>query len=207
MSPKLSSERALERLKAGNRQYVEERSEGEPPVLSERRLELLRQQDPFAIIVGCADSRVPSELVFDAGLGDLFVIRVAGNVMAPSQIGSVEYAAKRFGTRLAVVLGHSHCGAVTAALEELDGKASYESPNFRSIVDRIRPAVEPLLDRKPELDPEERLRQAVRANVRAAAAQLRDGSALVERLVEDGELLVVGAEYCLETGVVEFFDD
>jgi carbonic anhydrase len=157
-------------------------------------------------VLGCSDSRVPAELVFDQGFGDLFVIRVAGNVVAPSQIGSVEFAAARFGTRLVVVMGHSQCGAVTATVEELLGKSTTESRNLRSIVDRVRPAVEGLITGQPATDMAALMNEAVRANVRVAASHLRHGSALLERLIRDDGLLVVGAEYALDTGVVTFFD-
>lgn len=171
-----------------------------------RRAALVAGQEPFAIILGCSDSRVPAELVFDQGFGDLFVIRVAGNVVAPSQVGSVEFAAARFGTRLVVVMGHSQCGAVTATLEELLGRATTESKNLRSIVDRVRPSVETLLEARKNTDEEELLREAVRANVRVSANHLRHGSELLENLIRSDGLLVVGAEYSLDTGVVTFFD-
>lgn len=163
-------------------------------------------QEPFAIILGCSDSRVPAELVFDQGFGDLFVIRVAGNVVAPSQVGSAEFAASRFGTPLVVVMGHSQCGAVQATLEELQGRSTTQSKNLRSIVDRVRPSVETLLSGRDAGDPDRLIRDAVRANVRASANHLRHGSELLERLIQETGLLVVGAEYSLETGVVEFFD-
>jgi len=171
-----------------------------------RRAEFVSGQAPFAVILGCSDSRVPVEIVFDQGLGDLFVIRVAGNIVAPSQIGSVEFAAERFGTRLVVVLGHTACGAVLATLEQLQRPGERQSRNLRSIVDRVRPAVAGLLAADPGRDPEALARQAVRANVRASASQLRHGSELLERLIQQDGLCVVGAEYSLETGVVEFFD-
>ena len=170
-----------------------------------RRADLAAEQNPLAIVLGCSDSRVPAEIVFDQGLGDLFVIRVAGNIVSPSQVGSVEFAAERFGTRLVVVLGHTLCGAVGATLDELR-KPTSRSPNLRSIVDRIRPSVETLLSTGLSLDDERLYRQAVRANVRASADHLRHGSALLERLIQDSGLLVVGAEYSLETGEVDFFD-
>ena len=170
-----------------------------------RRAELATEQNPIAIVLGCSDSRVPAELVFDQGLGDLFVIRVAGNIVSPSQVGSVEFAADRFGTSLVVVLGHTLCGAVGATLDELR-KPTSRSPNLRSIVDRIRPSVETLLSTGLSLDDDRLYRQAIRANVRASADHLRHGSALLERLIQDGRLLVVGAEYSLETGEVDFFD-
>lgn len=162
------------------------------------------RQEPFAIVLGCSDSRVPAEIVFDQGIGDLFVIRVAGNVVAPSLVGSVEFAAERFGTRLVVVLGHSCCGAVEATIEQLRCPTGGQSRNLLSIVERIRPAVEPLLERGG--DPEDLLREAVRANIRMSAGQLRTGSAVLERLIRESGLLIVGAEYSLETGVVDVFD-
>jgi carbonic anhydrase len=171
-----------------------------------RRSELTAGQEPFAIVLGCSDSRVPAEIVFDQGLGDLFVIRVAGNIVASSQVGSVEFAAERFGTRLVVVLGHSRCGAILATLEELQQPTGHRSRNLRSIVDRIRPSVEPLLATELRHDPDALIRQAVRANIRASANQLRHGSEILEQLVRNTGLLVVGAEYSLETGVVDFFD-
>jgi carbonic anhydrase len=163
-------------------------------------------QEPFAVILGCSDSRVPVEIVFDQDLGDLFVIRVAGNIVASSQIGSVEFAAERFGTRLVVVLGHSQCGAVLATVEELRRPAKSQSPNLGSIVYRIRPAVEELLATELRHDPEALMRQAVRANVRASVNHLRHGSEVLEGLIRRDGLLVVGAQYSLDTGAVEFFE-
>jgi carbonic anhydrase len=149
---------------------------------------------------------VPAELVFDQGLGDLFVIRVAGNIVAPSQIGSVEFAVERFGTQLVVVLGHSSCGAVTATLDALTTQAAPLSNNLNSIVDRIRPALRELVDREEGLTPQQLLEEAVRANVRASSHRLRHGSELIERRVSAGQLVIVGAEYDLKTGVVNFLD-
>ena len=171
-----------------------------------RRSELTAGQEPFAIVLGCSDSRVPAEIVFDQGLGDLFVIRVAGNIVASSQIGSVEFAAERFGTPLVVVLGHSRCGAVLATLEELMRPREGQSRNLRSIVDRIRPSVEALLSTELRHDSEALVRHAVRSNVRVSANHLRHGSGVLEHLIQSEGLLVVGAEYSLETGVVDFFD-
>jgi carbonic anhydrase len=202
----ISGQQALAQLREGNRRFVASIRDPAAPLSQPRPVRLPLVQEPFAIVLGCSDSRVPAELVFGQGFGDLFVIRVAGNIVAPSQVGSVEFAAARFGTRLAVVLGHTQCGAITATLEELRQPASHQSPNLRSIVDRIRPAVEPLLATAVGLEPEALLAHAVRANIRAAADHLRHGSAVLERLVERDGLLIVGAEYCLETGVVEFFD-
>jgi carbonic anhydrase len=149
---------------------------------------------------------VPAEIIFDQGLGDLFVIRVAGNIVAPSQVGSVEFAAARFGTRLVVVLGHSQCGAIAATLEELQMPSENQSRNLRSIVDRVRPSVEGLLATELRHDMDALVHQAVRGNIRASANHLRHGSALLEQLIHEEGLVVVGAEYSLETGVVDFFD-
>jgi carbonic anhydrase len=163
-------------------------------------------QEPFAIILGCSDSRVPAEIVFDQGLGDLFVIRVAGNIVASSQVGSVEFAAARFGTPLVVVLGHSQCGAVLATVEQLQQPTHTQSRHLRSIVNRVRPSVEPLLATELRHDPAALVQHAVRANIRVSANHLRHGSELLEQLTQKNALLVVGAEYSLETGVVDFFD-
>jgi len=197
---------ALERLREGNRRFASSLSASDETPRHVRRAELVQGQEPFAIVLGCSDSRVPAEIVFDQGLGDLFVIRVAGNIVAPSQIGSVEFAAARFGTRLVVVLGHSSCGAVVATLEELQGTPQSQSRNLRSIVNRVRPAVESVLESFKAGGSENLLDLAVRANIRAAANQLRHGSALLEQLVDDEGLLIVGAEYSLETGIVDFLE-
>ena len=201
----ISAQEALERLRAGNRRFVSD-IRSNTLVSQTRRSELVDGQKPIAIILGCSDSRVPAEIVFDQGLGDLFVIRVAGNIVAPSQVGSIEFAADRFGTRLVVVLGHSQCGAVSATLEELDRPTKSRSPNLRSIVDRIRPAVETLLETDLRQHPEALLQHAVRANIRASANHLRHGSEILEHLIQHDGLLVVGAEYSLETGLVDVFD-
>ena len=174
---------------------------------SARREELVAGQEPFAIILGCSDSRVPAELVFDQSFGDLFVIRVAGNIVAPSQVGSVEFAASRYGTRLVVVMGHTQCGAILATLEELQGRATNQSKNLRSIVDRVRPSVETLLSGRRPQNADDLVREAVRANVRASVDHLRHGSELLEKLIQETGLLVVGAEYSLETGRVDFFEN
>jgi carbonic anhydrase len=202
----ISAIEALERLRAGNARFVAETRNDAQPQGQVRRHQLIASQEPFAIILGCSDSRVPAEIVFDQGLGDLFVIRVAGNVIAASQIGSVEFAAERFGTRLVVVLGHSQCGAIQATLEDLQRPREQRSRNMRSIVDRVRPSIETLLETELRHDHDALLRHAVRANVRVSAYHLRHGSEILEQLSEDNGLLVVGAEYSLETGVVEFFD-
>lgn len=196
---------ALERLREGNRRFAANVSGSDPYLHQARRAELTDGQEPFAIILGCSDSRVPAEIIFDQGLGDLFVIRVAGNIVAPSQVGSVEFAADRFDTRLVVVVGHSQCGAITATLDELERPTNH-SRNLQSIVDRVRPAIAGLLATDLRNNREELVKQAVRANIRASVHHLRHGSSILEDLTEKNGLLIVGAEYSLETGVVEFFD-
>src|SRR3954454_14269542 len=202
----ISAREALDRLRAGNHRFASGVSSSHMLTNETRRNELATGQEPFAIILGCSDSRVPAEIIFDQGLGDLFVIRVAGNIVASSQVGSVEFAAERFGTPLVVVLGHSRCGAVSATLEELMRPRENQSRNLRSIVERIRPSVEPLLATELRNDPDALVRQAVRANVRVSANHLRHGSDVLEGLIAAHALIVVGAEYSLETGAVEFFD-
>jgi carbonic anhydrase len=201
----ISAVDALESLREGNRRFVADSLSREGVGLHARRKELATGQEPFAVILGCSDSRVPVEIVFDQGLGDLFVIRVAGNIVAPSLIGSVEFAAQRFGTRLVVVLGHSRCGAVLAALEEGPPDAG-QSRNLNSIVERVRASIDEENATAPSDGPEDRVRHAVRANIRASARQLRHGSGVIERLEREDGLVVVGAEYSLESGVVDFFD-
>jgi carbonic anhydrase len=205
MTAAAAAREVLDRLIEGNRRFVN--GEGVRDLAQEhaRRRELVADQAPCAIVLGCSDSRVPAEMVFDQGLGDLFVIRVAGNIVAPSQVGSIEFAAARLGVRLVVVLGHTQCGAVQAALEELERPSGNRSPNLGFIVNSILPNVEPLSS-DGALDHDSLIRAAVRANIRASADHLRNGSLLLEELIRDSGLLVVGAEYSLETGVVDFFD-
>lgn len=203
--PKTGQE-ALELLKEGNTRYVDSLNNSDP--MMQKRPELVKDQDPLAIILGCSDARVPVEIVFDQGLGDLFVIRVAGNVVAPSQIGSIEFAAEKFGTQLVVVLGHSHCGAVTACVEALINPAQFYSPNLQSIVDRIRPSVYNLHElataNGQDVDADELVDRSIRANVRMSVSQLKHGSRALEDLSGSGQLLIVGAEYDLDTGKVRF---
>lgn len=196
----------LERLREGNRRFASNVRSVDSFLSQTRRAELMESQNPGAIVLGCSDSRVPAEIIFDQGLGDLFVIRVAGNIVAPSQIGSVEFAAERFGTRLVVVLGHTRCSAVDAAVRAAVDPSSARNRNLLSIVDRVRPVVEGLLGSSFTGDTEGLTRRAVRANVRASATHLRQGSPILEQLILDEGLLVIGAEYDLATGQVEFFD-
>lgn len=202
----ISSREALDRLRAGNRRFVARLGKAAAPAAGDRPLELAADQNPFAIILGCSDSRVPAEIVFDQGMGDLFVIRVAGNIVAPSQVGSVEFAASRFDTRLVVVLGHSRCGAILATLEEIQRPAALQSRNLSAIVDRVRPSVEELLQDGADHGSEALVHKAVRANIRASVNHLRHGSEILEGLIRTEGLQVAGAEYSLETGIVDFFD-
>ena len=203
----VAAQEALQRLKDGNRRF----RKGQPavPRLSsqERREELLAHQHPFAIILSCADSQVPNEIVFDQGLGDLSVIRAAGNVALRSQIGSIESAIECYGIRLVVVLGHSRCGAINATIDALRGDSEQRAQDLDAIVERIRPVVEPVLANADNCDEEELLRACVRANAHAAVEQLRQGSSLLEGLADTGDLMIVGAEYSLESGGVEFLND
>ena len=197
---------ALKRLQEGNHRFASGVRSLEAMMSQTRRGDLIAGQEPFAIVLGCSDSRVPAEIIFDQGLGDLFIVRVAGNIVAPSQVGSVEFAAGRSGIRLVVVLGHTRCNAILATVEELGRPSADQSPDLRSIVDCIRPSVEPLMGTELRQNPEALVRHAVRANIRASVNHLRHGSRLLEQLIQKSGLLVIGAEYSLETGVVDFFD-
>jgi len=203
--PVVTARDALVRLREGNQRYVQN-VRSVDSLLSHSRRDLTLQA-PFAIVLGCSDSRAPAEIVFDQGLGDLFVIRVAGNIVAPSQIGSVEFAADRFGTRLVVVMGHTQCGAIEATLEAITGDGERASRNMLSIVNRVRPSVVGLVSTELARDPARLRREAMRANVRASVNHLRHGSDVIERLADEGGLAVVGAELDLATGEVLFFDD
>ena len=198
----ISADEGLARLREGNRRFHARTATLANQPEGSRSPE---DQKPFAVVLGCSDSRVPVEVVFDQGFGTLFVIRVAGNIVAPSQVGSIEFAAERFGTRLVVVMGHTQCGAIDATLEELRRTTGTSSPNLRSIVDRIRPSVEGLLKTDLVNDPVRLYREAERANVRASVNHLRHGSKVLEELIQNEGLRVVGAEYSLETGLVDFF--
>ncbi len=197
---------ALARLGEGNRRYAEGAAGQVMLASHDRRRELLKGQKPFAAILGCSDSRVPVEIIFDQGPGELFVIRVAGNIVAPSQIGSIEYAAEHLGVRLVVVLGHTMCGAVQATLDELGRPVTSRSRNIHSIVDRIEPVVKDLMATDLRNNPDALVREAVLANVRDAAANLRNGSEIIRQLIREDGLLVVGARYSLDSGLVDFFD-
>ena len=203
----ITATEALQQLKEGNQRFVSGGRVVKDLTNRERRSEVMEGHEPFAIVLGCSDARVPLEIVFDHGLGDLFVIRVAGNIVAPSQVGSIEFAAERYGTRLVVVLGHSNCAAIEATVEELESLDEIHSPNLASIVDRIRPSVEPLFANGSGRDHDELLHNAMLANVRASVDQLRHGSAILENLVQNHDLQIVGAEYSIETGQVDFLEN
>ena len=203
----MTANEALQRLQQGNERFVSGVRSIDSLVKQMQREDFVNRQAPFAIILGCSDSRVPAELVFDQGLGDLFVIRVAGNIVAPSQVGSVEFAVSQFGMPLVVVLGHSMCGAVKATLEEIKRPSDETSLNVLSIVSRIRPSVELLFETDLHDDPEQLLKTAIRSNILASTNSLRHGSEMLEQLILEDRLTIVAAEYSLETGVVEFFTD
>jgi carbonic anhydrase len=203
----ISAKESLNRLREGNQRFVSSIDGREQTLTPMQKIELAREQHPFAIILGCSDSRVPAELVFNQGLGDLFVIRVAGNIVAPSQVGSVEFAASNFGSRLVVVLGHTHCGAIQATIDTLQQNAEIQSPNLGAIIDRIRPSVEGLIESDPGQNRETLVRHAIRVNVNASVDHLRHGSEILNRLIRNEGLVIIGAEYSLETGAVEFFED
>lgn len=200
---------ALDRLKDGNERFVTKKPDADVlanPLIGVTTNGEVAAQKPFAVILGCSDSRVPAELIFNQGFGSLFVIRVAGNVLSPPQMGSVEFAVQNFGTPLVVVLGHTHCGAVAATIGKLEQPDTQLTPGLNSIVDLISPAVKPLLDSPLKDDKAALIAQATRVNVHLAAEHLRHESPVLEQRIADKELLVVGAEYSLETGEVEFFD-
>jgi carbonic anhydrase len=203
----ISAQEALKLLREGNHRFVSEAASRDTVESRARRLELTKGQEPFAAILGCSDSRVPVEIIFDQGLGDLFVIRVAGNIVAPSLIGSVEFAAEQFGTRLVVVLGHTRCGAIETTLQQLQRPVENQSRNLHSIVDFIRPGIVGLLSTDLKNNHDALVHEACRANIRASVNHLRHGSDIIENLIQNAGLMVVGAEYSLETGVVDFFEN
>lgn len=203
-SETMGHQQALARLREGNQRFVNNVRSVEALVSQHQRASLVGGQKPFAVVLSCSDSRVPSELVFDCGLGDLFVVRVAGNVVAPSIVGSVEFAAATFGTELVLVMGHTRCGAVNATVDALTKGTQALSANVRDIIERISPAVTDAI--KGESSREEMLKRATIANVRAAVNHLRHGSRVLEERIQQGKLAVVGAQYALETGEVDFFD-
>jgi carbonic anhydrase len=203
----MNPDKALQLLIDGNQRYVEATADDAELTVTTKRFGIEDGQNPFAVILGCSDSRVPAELVFNRGLGDLFVIRVAGNVVAPSQIGSAEFACQHFGTQLVVVMGHSHCGAINATVEALMGDPDKMSPNVASIVDRVTPAVLPIYKSQQFTDKDDLIHQAMRANVEQSVHGLQMRSRILRRMVDKGQIRIIGAEYSIETGVVDFYTD
>ena len=202
----MNADKALKQLKDGNLRYIEAEINGEKIDRTVVQHEVLLTQKPSAIILGCSDSRVPAEAVFDQGVGDLFIVRIAGNIVAPSQIGSIEFACQQFGTQLIVVLGHTGCGAISATIGSLLGDPGEISPNLAAIVDRISPAVQPIISTVDGDDREDILNKAIRANINYSAQQLESGSEILRDLVKQKKLTIVGAEYSIESGRVEFLD-
>lgn len=202
----ITSNEALERLVSGNKRYLNGETQYTELVNEQRRNNLVGGQEPWAVILGCSDSRVPGEIIFDHGLGDLFVIRVAGNIVAPSQVGSIEFAVEAYGTPLVVVLGHTNCGAIHATLDALKNPEATHSHNLNSIVSRIRPSLETLVETDLAKSPDELAKYAVRANIRASVSQIQYSSPILEQRVQSGQLKVVGAQYSLDTGKVDFLD-
>lgn len=205
----IAARKALQRLMQGNKRFVKKRRTGKFPAPKNANWLMVKPLGPFAIILSCSDSRAPAEILFDQGLGDLFVIRVAGNIVAPSQVGSVEFAAATTSAQLVVVMGHTECGAINATLDAIEGKKSVPAENIQAIVSRIRPHVERLIKRTKNRGRkrDQVWRDAVRANVQASTDHLRHGSRFLEELVRGKKLVIVGAEYCIESGVVDFFDN
>ena len=202
----IAPEDALLRLQEGNARFVSGDIASGPQHYRVSREQIVADQHPYAIVIGCSDSRVPVEIVFDQGLGDLFVIRIAGNVISKTQLGSIEFAAQNFGARLVVVLGHTGCGAVTAAYAAVEGGEEQESENFRVLLDQIRPAVKRAIERDGSCAFPALIDRVGRENVRLAVDEIRNSSGIIRRLVDDEGLLVVGAEYSLATGAVAFFN-
>jgi len=194
----LPADEALERLLEGNRRFVEDPSDARA---KRWHVDLAKAQQPFAVILGCSDSRAPAELVFDQGLGDLFMIRVAGNIVAPSLIGSAEYAVAQLGVKLAMVMGHTNCGAIAATVEAMRKPGSV-SKNIEDITHRIQPQIERLLEEAGGVVGPETLRAAERANVLASVEQLQRGSPYLGKLARDADIRIVGAVFELETGRV-----
>lgn len=195
-SGSMSSDGSMKMLVEGNQRYMQGAFQ-HPNQQAERRTEVAKGQHPFAIVLTCADSRVPPEIVFDQGLGDLFVIRVAGNIIDDAILGSIEYAAEHLGTPLVVVMGHERCGAVSAAI----GSGEVEG-HIGSLVRAIKPAVV-----KAKSMPGDMVENSVKNNVAMVVEKLQNNKPILSHLVEKGKLKVVGAYYDLDDGSVSFLDD
>ena len=194
--PSVAPAEAISKLKEGNGRYTSGNLQ-HPGQTTERRTELAKTQHPFAAIVSCSDSRVPPEIVFDQGLGDLFVVRVAGNVINDEGMGSIEYTVDHLGTRLILVLGHQSCGAVKAARETIAAKGKAPG-HIESLVRAIKPAVEATA--KDDLD------ATIKANVKNVVQALRSSTPILKAKVDSGEIQVIGGYYSLDTGAVTFLD-
>ena len=195
----------LERLKEGNRRFVSGASDQ-----VHRTHKDIDDQRPFAIVLGCSDSRVPPEIVFDQGVGDLFVIRIAGNVVTPAELAGIEFAAKIFGSRLVIVLGHTCCGAVQATVEAVKDAATKEavlqSPDLSEGLKSIVGFISNSVDTETDVDLDQQVQDTVEANVRYGVEQIKAGSSAIEQLIAVEGMKVVGGVYNLKTGQVDFFD-
>lgn len=192
----VTADQALAKLMEGNARYARDKEQHPDETLA-RRKELESSQHPFAVILSCADSRVPPELIFDQGLGDLFVIRVAGNIAADDELGSIEYAVEHLHTKLIMVLGHEKCGAVTAAVQ--GGKAE---GHLESLVSAIRPSVEEAGNL-----PGDKVHNCVVANARHVARQIRESEPVLKELIQKEGVKVVAADYALDSGRVTLIED
>ena len=202
----ISAQDALKGLREGNARFLSGSSHQGSPANHPHQFKSIERQKPSAIILGCSDSRVPPEVVFDQGIGDLFVIRVAGNIVTPTQTGSIEFAVEKFGSRLVVVLGHTMCEAIRATLDALEIPAQSRPENLYSIIDSISPCLEPLLKASPKASEDTLLREAMRQNIRHSVQQLRQQSSILQKQIDENGLEIIGAEYCVSTGAVDFFD-
>jgi len=203
---RLNGSEALKSLQEGNRRFTEDINGNDIETNSAQRSALVEKQEPIAIILGCADARVPAEIVFDQNLGDLFVVRVAGNIAKASQIGSIEYAVAHLGTRLIVVLGHSSCGAVAATVDAVVSSSPALSPGLDSLISTITPAVKTVMANNTNLDTETLIARSIQENVRNSVKELQANSEILKDILINDDLLILGAEYNLETGAVNFFD-
>src|SRR5438128_12007304 len=194
--PTVAPAEAISKLKEGNGRYTSGNLQ-HPGQTSERRAELAKTQHPFATILSCSDSRVPPEIVFDQGLGDLFIVRVAGNVINDEGLGSVEYSVDHLGSRLILVLGHQNCGAVKAARETIAAKGKAPG-HIESLVTAIKPAVDATA--KDDLD------TTIKANVKHVVQALRSSTPILKGKVDSGDVQVVGGYYSLDMGAVTFLD-
>ncbi len=190
---------ALELLKEGNARFVSGKS-----AEIHRTHKMVDNQEPFAVVLGCSDSRVPPEIVFDRGVGDMFVIRIAGNIVTPLELGSTEFAAVQFGPRLVVVMGHTCCGAVQATVKTLASGLTAQtadlSAGMKTIVEHIGVSVDLETDEAHIVD------QTIEANVRNSVKSLREQSQVLIDLCNDDGMMIVGAVYDIGTGVVSFLD-